>query len=221
LYIYDNRNKINNIYNEVININHKMKTHLVSIFILISSMVSAQDFVQEINDYRSTYKKEFLASRDAPVKPEDIRFLDFYQPDQSFRVNATVVKTDLKPFLMMTHSGKTKEYKEYGVATFKISNKPFKLHIYRSLDLIKQDAKYNDYLFIPFKDATNGVETYGGGRYLEFNMEDIKDGVLVIDFNKAYNPYCAYSEGYSCPIPPEENHLDTEIAAGEKNFQKN
>ena len=77
---------------------------------------------------------------------------------------------------------------------------------------------YRDYLFIPFKDLSNGEATYGGGRYMDIRMDDIKNGELMLDFNKAYNPYCAYSDGYNCPVPPVENHLETEVNAGEKSF---
>jgi uncharacterized protein (DUF1684 family) len=80
--------------------------------------------------------------------------------------------------------------------------------------------QYKDYLYLPFKDFTNGESTYGGGRYLDFKMSDIQENqTIIIDFNKAYNPYCAYSDGYSCPIPPSENHLQVFIEAGEKNIK--
>jgi uncharacterized protein (DUF1684 family) len=80
--------------------------------------------------------------------------------------------------------------------------------------------KYKNYLFVPFKDMTNGKETYGGGRYLDLETTDIQNDSVILDFNKAYNPYCAYSNGYSCPIPPKENHLAVSIEAGEKTFGK-
>jgi uncharacterized protein (DUF1684 family) len=83
-----------------------------------------------------------------------------------------------------------------------------------------QIPKYRDYLFIPMKDQTSGKETYGAGRYLDASIKDIKDGKIALDFNKLYNPYCAFSEGYSCPIPPKENHLPVRIEAGEKLFLK-
>jgi uncharacterized protein (DUF1684 family) len=73
---------------------------------------------------------------------------------------------------------------------------------------------------VPFGDATSGFESYGGGRYLDFTISDIKNNFLPIDFNKAYNPYCAYTAGYSCPIPPKENLLNASISAGEKNYGK-
>jgi uncharacterized protein (DUF1684 family) len=84
---------------------------------------------------------------------------------------------------------------------------------------MKQE-KLREYLFVPFGDATSGFESYGGGRYIEFYISDIKNNKVIIDFNKAYNPYCAYTTGYNCPIPPAENLLTVAIPAGEKNYGK-
>ena len=80
--------------------------------------------------------------------------------------------------------------------------------------------EYKDYLFIPFTDATNGNETYEGGRYIDILITDISNNTVVIDFNKAYNPYCCYATGYHCPIPPKENALSVTINAGEKKYTK-
>ena len=81
--------------------------------------------------------------------------------------------------------------------------------------------KLKDYLLVPFGDATSGFESYGGGRYMDFNIPDIKNNKVVLDFNKAYNPYCAYVSGkYNCPLPPRENELPVAIFAGEKTFTK-
>jgi uncharacterized protein (DUF1684 family) len=93
------------------------------------------------------------------------------------------------------------------------------LYIYQSEALMQQE-KYKDYLFVPFGDATSGFTSYGGGRYMDFRLQDIKNNQLIIDFNKAYNPYCAYTTGYNCPIPPKENLLTVAIPAGEKNYGK-
>jgi uncharacterized protein len=78
---------------------------------------------------------------------------------------------------------------------------------------------YKNNLFLPFKDHTNGEESYGGGRYINLYTTDIQDGKIEIDLNTCYNPWCAYSDGYNCPIPPKENHLEMEVRAGEKNFK--
>jgi uncharacterized protein len=101
---------------------------------------------------------------------------------------------------------------------FKIDGKPLKLAVYKSLGLVV--STFENYLFVPFKDLTNGKESYGGGRYVDLQKTDIKDGKIVLDFNKCYNPYCAFAAGYSCPIPPKENYLNLAIEAGEMNFGK-
>lgn len=83
-----------------------------------------------------------------------------------------------------------------------------------------KQKKYKDYLFVPFGDATSGFESYGGGRYLEFEISDIHHNKVQLDFKKAYNPYYAYTAGYNCPIPPKENFLAVSIEGGEKNYEK-
>jgi uncharacterized protein (DUF1684 family) len=74
-------------------------------------------------------------------------------------------------------------------------------------------------LFLPFQDETNGDDTYGGGRYMDLKITDIRDNRITLDFNKCYNPWCAYSDGYNCPVPPKSNHLPIEVKAGEKMFK--
>lgn len=120
---------------------------------------------------------------------------------------------------MPTYSGAQKTFVKYGVVKFRIDGRRQKLTVYRSLGL-ETLPQYRDYLFVPFKDKTSGSATYGGGRYMDLKVSDVKDGNCVLDFNKAYNPYCAYSEGFNCPIPPKENTLLVAIKAGEKNFAK-
>jgi uncharacterized protein (DUF1684 family) len=111
-------------------------------------------------------------------------------------------------------------YRVYGKVHFKIEDSAITLSLYQSQDLMQMD-KYRDHLFIPFTDGTSGVESYEGGRYFDLTINDIKDSTLVIDFNKAYNPYCAYvSNVYNCPIPPRENRLTVAIRAGEKVYGK-
>ena len=100
---------------------------------------------------------------------------------------------------------------------FDLKGKPFKLNIYQNQDLIKKEG-FEDYLFLPFLDNTNGEESYGGGRYIDMRIPD--GDTIIVDFNSAYNPYCAYNEKYSCPIVPRENYLDTEVRAGVKAFKK-
>jgi hypothetical protein len=93
------------------------------------------------------------------------------------------------------------------------------LHAYQSIHWGKTE-QYKDMLFIPFTDNTNNKTTYGGGRYIDLDIKEINAGKIVLDFNKCYNPYCAFADGYSCPIPPRENSLNIDIKAGEKLFGK-
>ena len=106
-------------------------------------------------------------------------------------------------------------YKPYGKLKFKIDGKKYKLTLYQNVELTKREG-YEDYLFLPFNDMTNGVESYGGGRYLDMKIGDLD--FPVIDFNYCYNAYCAYNHKYSCPIPPDENYLKVRIEAGVKKY---
>lgn len=198
-----------------------MKVVLSTLFtVLVAAFGSqAQTFTEETNQFRNHYKEEFLHSENSPLKAADLSYLQFYEPDSTYRVVAHFEKAKGKSFEMPTYSGMNKTYVKYGVLKFKVNGRRQKLTVYRSLSL-QQLAKYKDYLFIPFKDKTNGSDTYGGGRYLDLKTTDLKDGTCVLDFNKAYNPYCAYSTGYNCPIPPLNNHMAIAVTAGEKNFTK-
>ncbi|HHS96145.1 MAG TPA: DUF1684 domain-containing protein, partial [Phaeodactylibacter sp.] len=139
--------------------------------------------------------------------------------DAKYKVNCRFEATpNAKPFEMATYSGNVKTYIQYGILHFEIDGKKHQLSIYRSPMLMRIEA-YANHLFAPFKDATNGVTTYGGGRYIDLEIGHIKDNKVVLDFNKCYNPWCAYSSGYNCPVPPRENHLSIAIEAGEKNYK--
>ncbi len=145
--------------------------------------------------------------------------LDYYEISNDFKVKASFKKSNSTETLNIpTYSGIQKEFYHFGTASFAIKGFTYQLNIYKNIIGI-QNKKYKDYLFLPFMDQTNGEETYGGGRYIDLKTGDIKDGFVIIDFNRAYNPYCAYGDGWNCPIPPVENHLKTEIKAGEKSYQ--
>ena len=195
----------------------KSVLNTLGLLLITVSVACAQDFKKETDKYRKKYKEEFLSSANSPLKEADLPFLQFYEADSAYRVVAKFEKSRGQSFEMPTYSGVNKTYVKYGKVKFRINGRKQTLTVYRSLSL-QQLAKYKDYLFIPFKDKTNGDESYGGGRYLDLKTTDIKDGELVLDFNKAYNPYCAYNHKYSCPIVPSENHLDAEIRAGVKKF---
>ncbi|GAB3915113.1 DUF1684 domain-containing protein [Larkinella knui] len=190
------------------------------LFALVASLsgFSQTPYLQQIAAHREEYKADFLKSPKSPLKKEDFKKLSFYEPDSLYRVEATVQRTPTaEPFELPTYDGQKKTYVSYALLTFRLKGKTCRLTLYRSLQLARL-PQYRDYLFLPFKDASNGRETYGGGRYMDLRVGDIKDGKIALDFNKAYNPYCAYSDGYACPIPPKENHLTLAVEAGEKQF---
>jgi uncharacterized protein (DUF1684 family) len=170
---------------------------------------------KEIKKHRKHYKKEFLKDTRSPLQKQDIKHLRFFDADPAYRLECEFERAEgAKPFEMATYSGITKPYIKYGILTFSIEGQAHQLAVYQSLRLMRIPT-YKDHLFIPFKDATNGETTYGGGRYIDISLNDIKDKKLILDFNRAYNPWCAYSDGYNCPIPPRENHLSVSILAGE------
>ena len=190
------------------------------LLVLWSSIAVAQSYEDSIAQFRKNYINALLVEENGPVKQSQAKHIDFFRPDLKYRVLATFTETPGSvPFMIETHSGKQKPYREYGVLDFTVNGTAQKLHIYQNLDLLKT-KQYKDYLFIPFRDETNYETTYAGGRYIDLEIPDIKNGTYLLDFNKCYNPYCAYADGYSCPIPPSENSLHVEIKAGEKAFQQ-
>ena len=197
-----------------------MRLYLL-LFTLLSLPVSAQtSFDQQITVHREQYKAEFLSTKSSPLQSQEaISLLRFYPPDSTYRVTATVQLTPRSAPVDLPTSMATRTATEapYATLSFTVDGKPCQLTVYRSLSLANNPL-YRDYLFLPFTDATSGKETYGGGRYLDLRTGQIQDGKLVIDFNKAYNPYCAYKSGYACPIPPAANRLAVPIKAGELTY---
>lgn len=177
-------------------------------------------FNQQIEAHREAYRADFVKNEHSPLSGDDLQFLRFYAPDSTYRVTAAFTRTPYAvPFDMATYSGITKQYVQYGLLQFELQGDSIEMAVYQSLQL-RQMPMYRDYLFIPFKDLTNGETTYGGGRYMDISLKNIVDEQITIDFNKAYNPYCAFSDGYNCPIPPTKNHLVRAIEAGEQDFAK-
>ena len=157
----------------------------------------------------------------SPLKDKDrknFEGLDFFKFDSTYVVKAHFKRTlNEVAFKMKTTTDRLPSYIKYGELTFNLKGEDFKLNIYQNQDLIKKEG-YEDYLFLPFLDETNGLESYGGGRYIDTRIPE--DDTFIIDFNQAYNPYCAYNDKYSCPIVPRENYLKTRIEAGVKAFKK-
>lgn len=189
------------------------------LLLIIVSFFSCSTYVMEIGQHRDQYRSGFLTDERSPLGKNDLDSLDFFPPSKKMVVQATFVPTpDEKPFELPTYSGITRTYRKFGVASFELQGEKASLSLYENMTLLANPV-YKDYLFLPFKDETNGISTYGGGRYLNMSKADTEDGEIVIDFNKAYNPWCAFSSGYNCPIPPLENHLPFEVPAGEKQYK--
>ncbi len=190
---------------------------LISI-ILFSSGVDAQ-VKKNYSDSMQSYRYHYISTHEL-VRKEDQQFLQFFPIDSSYHVVCRFEKIHDGKWFQMNASGNQKQtYRKFGKIYFTIHDTALVLYVYQSQSLLN-NIEYEDYLFIPFTDPTNGPETYGGGRYMECFINEIKANQLVLDFNKAYNPYCAYREGYNCPLPPKENDLVAFIRAGEKNFTK-
>lgn len=195
----------------------------IAIFFL-SNPVEAQVFYGTIDlkIFRDGRDKEFRNKKESPLKDEDFttfKTLNYYRVNSALRVKADFTSTpDEKFFMMPTSSGNSARLVKYGVLTFKIKNKMYKLSVYRSdPENLKDFPEYKDILLIPFMDLTNKKQTYAGGRYI--NLIQPLDKTVILDFNLAYNPSCSYGSGrYSCPIPPKENSLAAQILAGEKRF---
>ncbi|GAB3219593.1 DUF1684 domain-containing protein [Spirosoma arcticum] len=195
---------------------------LLLLMSLLCPLARAQtSFAEGLAKHRETYKNDLLAPSGGPLATADeLAYVQFYAPDSTYRVTATVERMpNAQPFEMPTSTGKTRPHVAYALLTFTLRGKTQQLTLYRNLNTSRM-PEYRDYLFLPFKDATSGQETYGGGRYLDLRTSDIQNGQVILDFNRSYNPYCAFKEGYPCPIPPKNNVLSASIEAGEKAYSK-
>ena len=184
----------------------------LSLFSFAQQKVTAEAFQKNLNE-------EFADADKSPLTEEDrleFKELDFFPIDSNFIVEATFVRAkNEKAFEMKTTTERAPLYVKYGVISFSLNGEQFELNVYQNIELSKRKG-FKDYLFLPFSDLTSGKETYIGGRYIDMKIP--KGKTITIDFNQAYNPYCAYNYKYSCPLVPLENDLLTEIKAGVKKF---
>ncbi len=162
---------------------------------------------------------QYADKEESPLTEEDFeRFknLEFFPIDLKYIVKASFIQNDFPvPFEMATSTDRKPMYQKYGSLYFKIDNIKYELPVYQNVSALQKE-EYKNYLFVPFTDLTNGEESYGGGRYLDLELP--LDAEVIIDFNRAYNPYCAYNHKYSCVIPPKESDLKIAIKAGVKAF---
>lgn len=199
-----------------------MKNSLFIPLFLLGCMIYAQDTkqIKEAKKFQQELNKEYSNKEESPLTEEDFATfegLDFFPIDTNYMVKAALTfHEDGKTFQMQTTTDRLPVYKLYATATFELKGKAYSLEIYQNEKLLLT-PDYEDYLFLPFTDLTNGESSYGGGRYLDLRLPESDQ--IVIDFNKSYNPYCAYNKKYSCPVPPKTNHLDIAVLAGVKNYK--
>ncbi|MEN8251756.1 MAG: DUF1684 domain-containing protein [Bacteroidota bacterium] len=168
------------------------------------------DYSKNIQTYRT--EKDIWLSNDfeSPFLKTNTPFnrLTYFEINKNFKIEADILKNPEDDSLrLVTNLGETRTYFIYGLAQFKIDNEGHSL-------VLLDDGNNN--LFVPFADETSGESTYGGGRYIETKIPS--GNTITLDFNMAFNPYCAYVDGYSCPLPPKSNVIKVAIEAGEKNY---
>ncbi len=193
-----------------------MKNYVIILLVVVSNSLFAQLSPSEIQGKRDEHAAELKDSTLGVLNSNEIaefQGLDYFEIDTAFQIQATLIKKKGKRFKMPTSTERTPIYRRYGIVVFSVDDSSYQLEVYQNIDLRKKEG-YEDYLFIPFRDGTSRTETYGGGRYLDVKIPSGK--TILLDFNLAYNPYCAYSYRYSCPIPPAINTLSVKIFAGEK-----
>lgn len=208
-----------------------MKFFILLILLILLSSITTQaqsagefdhsKYISGIKKEREQKDTEMLTDDNSPIPTEEkasFKKLNYYKPNIKFRKEAAFTRFDQAThFLMKTSTDRLPEYSLYGVVTFSHKGKKYSLNVYQNIELVKKPG-YQQHLFVPFNDETNGKETYGGGRFLD--LTETGAATMLIDFNLAYNPYCAYNHKYSCPIPPESNNLKIRIKAGEKKWHK-
>lgn len=199
---------------------------LFSLFLSFTIAIGAfaQDVHRaEVEAFRKDLNKQYRSGKKSPLKKAARKKFkksdghNFFPIDANYRVEATFERVkDTKLVEMETSSDRIAKYDKYGIAIFELNGETFQLAIYQSHRTRTMEA-YKNHLFLPFTDLTTGEESYGAGRYIDLEIPD--GDTIIIDFNQSYHPYCAYTTGYSCPVTPRENFLDTKIAAGIRNLE--
>lgn len=195
---------------------------LVFFFFALTSCEEHNDqnstYVNSIKKSRKEKNQEFLNKETTPFEEKDLKSfigLNYFPIDTAFRITASFTPIDtVQPFKMATSTEREPMYRLAGVVSFELENLTHTLEVYESVD-----NPDDPFAFIPFTDETSAFETYGSGRYIDFDLPKEKK-VVTLDFNKAYNPYCAYNDNYSCPVPPRQNNIEVSIKAGERVYKQ-
>jgi len=193
----------------------RLKTLLI--FLLIVSCSQEKKQILGETEYQKELNAFFKDASTSPLKDKDrkdFEGLEFFKFDSTYIVQSILKRTpDAQPFEMKTSTSRLPVYKVYGELDFKLKGQQFNLNIYQNVE-----SEDKDYLFLPFLDDTNGVTSYSGSRYIEISIPE--GNTIQIDFNEAFNPYCAYNDKYSCPIVPRANYLPIKVKAGVKVYKK-
>lgn len=175
-------------------------------------------YIEEIETAREEKDRFMRTSPESPFADAKDAYegLKYYLPDVKYRIIANLKPVEQKkPVVLSTNDGKEQRYVEYAHAEFKLDGVSHRLLILEIADMGPSRGK----LFLAFGDETSANETYGAGRYLDVTKTP-GSSTIKLDFNLAYNPYCAYNESYTCPLPPRENILSIPIRAGEKTYHE-
>jgi len=185
---------------------------------LLGGFAADASCLDSLAAYRAQNEADYLKSKDSPFdKTMRARFAGFsyFDGDAGFCVDASFepAAKDEKQFNMAAFNGKTIAFRKYGAFRFQLGGAMQALTAYQRMDL---PVAQRNWVLIPFQDRTNGKETYGGGRYLDLHFP--LSAHTELDFNRAYNPLCAYDSKFTCPVPPPENRLKIAVTAGEKAY---
>ncbi|GAB4028411.1 DUF1684 domain-containing protein [Spirosoma gilvum] len=175
----------------------------------LNESINPETYRQQVDSDRRKKDEFFRTGSESPIKEKTtFRGLSYFSPDPSYRVSARLelFADKTQKLVVRMSDGSEEVYDKFAHAVFKLNDETCRLLV----------VKLQDTYSILFRDATSGKETYGGGRYLELDPAKLIDNRAILDFNTAYNPYCAYNPTYSCPIPPAENTLTVAVKAGEK-----
>lgn len=188
------------------------------VFYSYNNSSSQEEYISQIEKEREEKDRFMRTSAESPFAEHRDEFngLNYFPPNESFRIIADLVPIENRKVReLVTSDGNEQKYMEYAWAEFDLNNRKNRLLILEVIDM----GPFRGNLFLAFGDNTSANETYGAGRYLDVKKVS-GSKTIELDFNKAYNPYCAYIEKYSCPFPPRENLLLVNIPAGEKNYVK-
>lgn len=185
----------------------------------LASVLQAQEldslWLKEIKVFQAEQDEHYFNKKTSPLNKKERKSFKghhFFPVDIDYCVEASFHKIEKEDTVaMQTSSGSIKYYKPYAYVRFMLKDTLCELTLYQSYWLRDKD-EYKNYLLMPFTDATSGKSSYGGGRYLDIEIPS-KD-TITLNFNLAYNPYCAYTSGYNCTIPPRENRLNVHVLAG-------